>query len=104
MTGSVTSSEILIFSNLKLHSSILVSKSVSSLFRVFMFLRTRCAKLKMRELIIQVFPTGGYEGSPPISQKSAQTSLPANIPPVDHQHHPYSFTRKVNFPPLNKVA
>ena len=53
MTGSVTSSEILIFSNLKLHSSILVSKSVFSLFKVFMFLRTRWAKLKMRELIIQ---------------------------------------------------
>ena len=53
MTGSVTSSEILIFSNLKLHSSILVSKSIFSLFKVFMFLRTRCAKLKMRELIIQ---------------------------------------------------
>ena len=53
MIGSVTYSEILIFSNLKLHSSILVSKSVSSLFKVFLFLRTRWAKLKMRELIIQ---------------------------------------------------
>ena len=72
MTGSVTSSEILIFSNLKLHSSILVSKSVSSLFKVFMFVQTRCAKLKMRE-----FP----DGSPPISRKSAQPPLPAKIPP-----------------------
>ena len=59
MPGSVTSSEILIFSNLKLRSSILVSKSVSSLFEVFMFLRTSCAKLKIRELIIQVLPYWG---------------------------------------------
>ena len=56
MTGSVTSSEILIFSNLKLHSSMLVSKSGFSLFKVFMILQTQCAKLKMRELIIQGCP------------------------------------------------
>ena len=56
MTGSVASSEILIFSNLKLHSSTLVSKSGFSLFKVFMFLQTQCAKLKMRELIIQGCP------------------------------------------------
>ena len=62
MTGSITSSEILIFSNLKLHSSTLVSKSVCSLFKVFMFLRTWCAKLKMRELVIQGFPYWGVWG------------------------------------------
>ena len=82
MTGSVTSSEILIFSNLKLHSSILVSKSVSSLFKVFMFLQTRCTKLKMHELIIQGFPYLGVWGSPPISRKSAQPPLPAKTPPI----------------------
>ena len=59
MTGSVTSSEILIFLDLKLRSSILVSKSVSSLFKVFMFHQTRCGKLKMCELIIQGFPYRG---------------------------------------------
>ena len=62
MTGSVTSSEILIFSNLKLHSSILVSKSASSLFKVFMFLRARFVKLKMDQLIIQGFPYWGVWG------------------------------------------
>ena len=59
MTGSVTSSENLIFSNLKLRSSVLVYKSGSSLFKAFIFLRTRCAKLKMRKLIIQGFPYRG---------------------------------------------
>ena len=62
MTGSVTSCEILISSNLKLHSSVLVSKSVSSLFNVFMFLRARCVKLKMDQLIIQGFPYWGVWG------------------------------------------
>ena len=99
MTDSVTSSEILIFSNLKLHSSILVSKSVSSLFKVFMFLRTRCAKLKMREFIIQGFPYWGIWGESPISQKSAQPPLPAKIPlPVDHHHHHHSHERLISFP------
>ena len=73
MTGSVTSSEILIFSNLKLHSSTLVSKSGFSLFKVFMFLQTQCAKLKMRELIIQGLGAvyWGDGGSLPISRKYA---------------------------------
>ena len=103
MTGSVTSSEILIFWNFKLHSSILVSKSVSSLFKVFMFHQTRCAKLKMCELIIQAFPYWGVWGCPPISRKYAQPPLPAKISlPVDHHHHhPHPCTRKVHLPPPN---
>ena len=61
-TGSVTYSEILIFLKLKLYNSTLVSKSGSSLFKVFLFHQTRCAKLKMRELIIQGCPYWGVWG------------------------------------------
>ena len=64
MTGSVTSSEILIFSNLKLHSSILVSKSGFSLFKVFMFHQTQCAKLKMREFYSGLSLLVGMGGVP----------------------------------------
>ena len=86
MTGSVTSSEILIFSNLKLHSSILVSKSVSSLFRVFMFLRTRSAKLKKHELIIQRFSLlGAYGGVSPSTENLLNPlylqKFPSQLPP-----------------------
>ena len=67
-----------------------------------MFLRTRCSKLNMRELIIQGCPYWVYGGSPPIIRKSTQPPLPAKIPPplVDHHHHhPHPFTRKVDFTP-----
>ena len=106
MTGSVTSSEILIFWNFKLHSSILVSKSVSSLFKVFMFLQTRCAKLKMCELIIQGFPYLGVWGESPHQPKICSApSTCKDSPPIDHPHHqPHPFTRNVNYPPLNKVT
>ena len=43
----LTPSQILIFSNLILHNFILVSKSNSSVFKLFIFIRIRWAKLKM---------------------------------------------------------
>ena len=46
-----------------------------------MFLRTRCSKLNMRELIIQGCPYWVYGGTPPIIRKSTQPPLPAKIPP-----------------------
>ena len=104
MTSSVTSSEILIFSNLKLCSSILVSKTVSSLFKAFMFLRTQCAKLKMRELIIQGFLYWRVWGESPHQPKICLTPSTCKDSQVDHQHHPHSFTWKVNSPLLNKVT
>ena len=42
-----TPSQILIFSNLILHNFKLISKYVSSYFKVFIFLQMWCAKLKM---------------------------------------------------------
>ena len=105
MTGSVTSSEILIFWNLKLHSSTLVSKSASSLFKVFMFLRTRCAKLKMCELIIQGFPYCGVIWESPYQPKICSPSTCKNSPQwTTTTTTPHPFTRKVNFRPLNKVT
>ena len=46
-----THSQILIFSNIILHNFIVVSKVVSSFFKVFIFLRIRCVKLEMCEWI-----------------------------------------------------
>ena len=46
-----TPSRVLIFSNLILHNVILVSKKNSSVFKLFVFLQIRCAKLKIRQWI-----------------------------------------------------
>ena len=43
----LTPSQISVFSNLILHNFILISKSNSSVFKLFIFIQIRCTKLKM---------------------------------------------------------